>query len=505
MGSLQLRLFLTYLIIMMVTLGLFGVSLFLLLGGYRDSITYGSLEDVIGFVEFEANREAQRLDDLVDDADNPEPRDPVIADLLLALRTQFSSDDGSITDVTSVAVVDASGHVVEGGYASAFDLEGATVDNVEGPGDRPTGRTRRCRMEVPDSEPLLCVTRPLSPQVLEAFPDTPGVALVVAQPAASLTEVLDDLLPRLSFAALIGMAVALLLAVILSRSVAAPLRNIARAARNVARGNYRQRVPVTGPPEVRNLATDFNRMTEEVQRSEQTLRDFLMNISHELKTPLTSIRGFSNAILDGTIDDLEGIQRSAAVISDESDRVLRLVTELLDLSRIEAGQISMQFEELNVAELLDHVREVFAIRSEDAGVEFRVRTAACPPVRGDFDRLEQVMNNLLDNAFRHTPRGGLVEVAAGEVQAGRVHISVTNTGPGIPEDDLPHLFERFYRSERGNNPRGKSGYGLGLAISKEIVRAHGGRIWATSEPGGTTTFAFTLPSVAPAKRRAGSR
>lgn len=504
MGSLQLRLFLTYLVIMMVTLGLFGVSLFFLLGGYRDSITYGSLEDVIGFVEFEANREAQRLDELVDNPENPEPREPVIADLLLALRTQFSSEDGSITDVTSVAVVDKAGRVVEGGYASAFDLENATVDNVEAPGDRPTGRTRRCRMEIPDGEPLLCVTRPLNPQVLEAFPDTPAVALVVAQPAASLTEVLDDLLPRLSFAALIGMAVALMLAIVLSRSVAAPLRNIARATRNVARGNYRQRVPVTGPPEVRNLATDFNRMTEEVQRSEQTLRDFLMNISHELKTPLTSIRGFSNAILDGTIDDLEGIQRSAAVISDESDRVLRLVTELLDLSRIEAGQISMQFEELNVEELLNHVREVFAIRSEDAGIEFRVRCAACPPVRGDFDRLEQVMNNLLDNAFRHTPRGGLVEVAAVEVQPGRVHVSVTNTGPGIPAEDLPHLFERFYRSEQGGRTNGK-GYGLGLAISKEIVRAHGGRIWAASEPGGTTTFAFTLPTVAPAKKRAGSR
>ena len=187
--------------------------------------------------------------------------------------------------------------------------------------------------------------------------------------------------------------------------MAAPLRNIARASRNVAAGNFRQRVPVTGPPEVRNLAADFNQMTGEVQRSQQTLRDFLMNISHELKTPLTSIRGFSDALLDGTIDDQKGLERSARIINDESNRVLRLVSELLDLSRMESGQISMAQEELDLEELLTHTRDVFALRSEETGTDLALHIGTPGPVHGDFERLEQVLNNLLDNAFRHTPQG----------------------------------------------------------------------------------------------------
>jgi two-component system sensor histidine kinase ResE len=234
------------------------------------------------------------------------------------------------------------------------------------------------------------------------------------------------------------------------------------------------------------------------------LRDFLANISHELKTPLTSIRGFSEAMLDGTIDDQEGIERSAKIISDESNRVLRLVQELLDLSRIESGQVSMQQDDVDLRELFDHVGEVFALRSEESGVGLEVGVQGSAHIRGDFDRLEQVMNNLLDNAFRHTPGGGSVKVACRDLQPGTLQVTVSDTGPGIPVTDLPHLFERFYRGENSNGAARK-GYGLGLAISREIVRAHGGEIWATSEAGNGTTFVFTLPTAGREARRAGAR
>ncbi len=502
-GSLQVRLFLTYLVIIGVTLGLAALSLFLLLGGYRNSISYGSLDDLGPLVDSQANAEIRSAVE----SRNPVPDQTPLEsqDLLLALRSFFNPTDGQRTGgQTSLALIDKNGRVIPGYSASPSDysLENAVIRDVNDPEPAAADarKPQHCQIDVENKPPLLCVRMALSQKVLDAFPGTEAAAIIVAKPAASLGEVLGDLMPRLLFSGLIGVAAALVLGFLLSQSVAAPLRNIARAARSVARGNYRQRVPATGPTEVRELAASFNRMTEEVQRSQQTLRDLLANISHELKTPLTSIHGFSEALLDGTIEDPAGIQRSARIINDESNRVLRLVQELLDLSRLESGQVSMQQDDLNLNELFEHVSEVFALRSEDSGVALDMNLQGRPQIRGDFDRLEQVMNNLLDNAFRHTPKGGTVRITSRNFQPDTVQVTVSDTGQGIPPDDLPHLFERFYRS--GNNANGssnsngnKKGHGLGLAISREIVRAHGGEIWATSEPGKGTTFVFSLPTA----------
>jgi signal transduction histidine kinase len=495
MGSLQFRLFASYIVIIGVTLGLAALSLFLLLGGYRNDITYGNLEDVSLLV----NALAATQDEAQPGAE-PVPVGDSEA-LLSTLRNVLS---GERNQETSVALVDREGRVLPG-YAAptGVNLEGALVTGADPAAVNPAGdeiEPAKCELEIAGRADLLCVVTPISPAVLEQLPGTDATAIVVAKPAASLGEVFGDLVPRLLFSGLIGVAAALVLGFLLAQSVGAPLRNIARAARNVSRGNYRQRVPATGPREVRDLASNFNRMTEEVQRSQQTLRDFLANISHELKTPLTSIRGFSEAVLDGTIDDSAGIERSAKIINTESNRVLRLVEELLDLSRIESGQVHMRQEDLSLNELLEHVREVFALRSEDTGVVLEMRPQGDAHVKGDFDRLEQVLNNLLDNAFRHTEEGGVVRVASRDLQPGVVQITVSDSGVGIPQEDVPHLFERFYRARKNgatqiNGSGGSKGYGLGLAISREIVRAHGGEIWATSELGRGTTFVFTLPTV----------
>jgi len=496
-GSLQVRLFTTYLFIIAVTLGLAALSLLLQLGEYRDSISYGNLEDLGRLVNSQAGLVIGRT---TQDTDAPPPEPDR---LLIDLAAFFNGDEsGSFKRDTSVAVIDPEGRVIPGLFQSrGVPLDGAVVRDLaeQAPGARETD-PRRCRLDIPSGPDLLCVSAPLSADVRDALAGTNASAIIVARPAASLGEITGDLFPRLVFSGLIGVAAALVLGFALSQSVAAPLRNIARAARSVARGNYRQRVPATGPREVRDLAANFNRMTEEVQRSQQTLRDFLANISHELKTPLTSIRGFSEAMLDGTIDDQVGIERSAKIISDESNRVLRLVQELLDLSRIESGQVSMQQEDIDLHELFEHVGEVFALRSEESGVGLDLSLQGSAHIRGDFDRLEQVMNNLLDNAFGHTPSGGQVRVACRDLQPGTLQVTVSDNGPGIAQNDLPHLFERFYRGDNsGGSP--KKGYGLGLAISREIVRAHGGEIWATSEPGRGTTFVFTLPSAGRESRR----
>lgn len=501
MRSLQVRLFLTYLIIIVVTLALAALSLLLQMGEYREQISYGNLEDLGRLVNSQANIEIQRA------VDEGEPTDT--GEVLLAVRQFLTA--GRVASDTSLAIVDREGRVIPGLTSRPPDqnLDGAVVrDLKDQPADEsanPSTEPRRCRLDIPGEPSVLCVSMALDPEVLAALEHTEATAIIVARPAASLGEVVGDLMPRLLFSGLIGVAAALVLGFAFSQSVAAPLRGIARAARSVARGNYRQRVPATGPREVRDLAANFNRMTEEVQRSQQTLRDFLANISHELKTPLTSIRGFSEAMLDGTIDDREGVERSARIISDESNRVLRLVQELLDLSRIESGQVSMQQEEVDLRELFDHVGEVFALRAEEAGVELDVAVLGRARIRGDFDRLEQVMNNLLDNALRYTPRGGTVRVAARDLQPGTLQVTVSDSGAGIPAHDLPHLFERFYRSTANQETSGRKGYGLGLAISREIVRAHGGEIWATSEEGQGTTFVFTLPTAGRTTRRGAAK
>ncbi|MEO6398263.1 MAG: HAMP domain-containing sensor histidine kinase, partial [Tepidiformaceae bacterium] len=462
-----------------------------------------SLDDLGPLVDSQANAEIRLA--VQSRGSVPDQAPPESQDLLLALRSFFNPGEGErASGQTSLALIDRNGRVIPGYSASPADysLENARVTDVNDASTAATDgrKPQHCRVEAPGKPPLLCVRMALSEKVLDAFPGTEAAAIIVAKPAASLGEVLGDLLPRLLFSGLIGVAAALVLGFLLSQSVAAPLRNIARAARSVARGNYRQRVPATGPKEVRELAANFNRMTAEVQRSQQTLRDFLANISHELKTPLTSIHGFSEALLDGTIEDQVGIQRSARVINDESNRVLRLVQELLDLSRLESGQVSMQQDELNLNELFEHVSEVFALRSEDSGVALAMNLQGEAHVRGDFDRLEQVMNNLLDNAFRHTPSGGTVRITSRDFQPESVQVTVSDTGHGIAPDELPHLFERFYRSAgdangaNGKEGGGRKGHGLGLAISREIVRAHGGEIWATSEPGKGTTFVFSLPA-----------
>ena len=491
MGSLQVRLLLTYLIIIVVTLGLAALSLFLLLGGYRDSISYANLEDIGGLVDQQASNEigaAIRAGEPVPTGDK----------LLLNLQGSLNTRDaqGAARSDKAVAAIDGTGKIISAALAGAT-VSGLDLDSLKGGSG---GQPRACHVKTPDGRDLLCVGIPLTQAVQQAYPG--AAAIILAQPAASLSDVLGDLVPRLISSGMIGVAAAACLGFLLSQSVAAPLRKIARAARSVGRGNFAERVPVSGPREVRELASNFNRMTEEVQRSQQTLRDFLVNISHELKTPLTSIRGFSQAMLDGTIDDTEGVERSAKIINDQSNRVLRLVEELLDLSRIESGQVRMQQQEVDLRELLGHMSDLFALRSEEQRVVLDVQQEATSLIRGDFDRLEQVMNNLLDNAFRHTLQGGTVRVAARDVQQGLVQVTVSDTGQGIPENDLPHLFERFYRANNGGNGKG---YGLGLAITREIVRAHGGDIWATSEPGRGTAFVFTIPTVGRAVARAGRR
>jgi signal transduction histidine kinase len=326
------------------------------------------------------------------------------------------------------------------------------------------------------------------PRLVRAQPA--GVAaIIVALPDTSRRDVWRDLTPRLIFAGLVGLAAALVVGAVVWAWIYRPLGRVTGGIRAVAEGDFQQRVPVSGPKEVRALAADVNAMADSVQASQRTLRDFLANVSHELKTPLTSIRGFSQAMLDGTLDTPEERSRAARVIDFESRRLLHLVGELLDLSRIQSGQQAMSIADVPAPELLSHVEDVFSMRAAEQGVTLSVDSGADSMIAADFDRIEQVLGNLLDNALRHTPAGGRVTVGTRPAAGGFVEFYVRDTGTGIAAADLPHVFDRFYRSGDATG----NGAGLGLAISREIVRAHGGEIRVESAPGSGTTFAFTLP------------
>ncbi|OGO41843.1 MAG: hypothetical protein A2137_07205 [Chloroflexi bacterium RBG_16_58_8] len=259
-------------------------------------------------------------------------------------------------------------------------------------------------------------------------------------------------------------------------------------------GQYGQEIPLAGPREVRELASSFNKMAGQVKRSQSQLRHYVADVSHQLKSPLTSIHGFAQALLDGTAADEVARQRAATIISDESQRMKRQVDELLELARMQAGQLKMEHEQVNLNELLEHCREVFEVQAEEKKVKVKIYAELLLPCSGDFDRLEQAFSNILDNAIKNSPDGEEIKIIGKNIENRLVEVRVIDNGPGIPPEQLPHLFERFYQTGGV-----RSGFGLGLAIAREIVIVHGGAIEARSEPGEGAEFIIRLPARRAAK------
>jgi signal transduction histidine kinase len=247
-------------------------------------------------------------------------------------------------------------------------------------------------------------------------------------------------------------------------------------------------IPLAGPAEVRRLAETFNRMVRRVQEAQQSQRDLVANVSHELKTPLTSIQGFTQAILDGVLQTPEEIHQAAQVIFDESSRMSRLVQDLVALARLESGAADLQRAPLDLTALLQGVAEKFRPQVAQAGLRLRVDLEALPWGMGDADRLAQVFSNLVDNAIKYSPPGAEIVLQARQKDAA-VEVRVADSGPGVKPADRERIFQRFYQSD-GARP----GMGLGLAITRQIVLAHGGAIRVEPGAQGGSVFVVTLPA-----------
>ena len=411
-----------------------------------------------------------------------------------------------LADNNHLVVVDRQGVVVA-------DTKGEWIGRtlpLDRSAERPVGTTLVGTFEAPDGQATSFAAEPVGND-----DDPVGYVVALAAEAGRIPNVISELSLGFLVAGGVSLFVSLLVGILIARSIALPLSRISQAAGAVAAGDYTQRVPETGPPEIRRVSASFNTMAGRVEASQQAMRDFVSNVSHELKTPLTSIKGFSQAIMEGATHDEAARRRAAGIIYEEASRMSRLVEDLLDLARIDSGQVVMHLTSLDLTQILSSTADRLLPQAVEKQITVNRQWGDLPPVIGDGDRLAQVFTNLLDNALRHTPSGGQITIAAHVVRDGvrphrmashsvdtnistsavkqgpMVQISISDTGPGIPPDDLARIFERFYQIDKSRKRGG--GAGLGLAIIKEIIEAHHGFVDATSRIGVGTTFTISLP------------
>jgi len=288
----------------------------------------------------------------------------------------------------------------------------------------------------------------------------------------------------------------------LSNAITQALETLVSSAEKLSKGDFSTRVPVSGRDEIARLATAFNQMAARLEKAtavERALDDTRRNLvawaSHDLRTPLTSLRVMLDAVVDGVVDDPETIFRYLRQSQAEIDRMSTLIDDLFELAQLDAGNLDLDFEWINLSDMISDTLESFAARAEAR--ELILEGLVSPqldPVWAAPDKFSRIMDNLLGNAFRHTPKGGRIQIRA-EAVGDQIRVSVEDSGSGIVAKDLPHIFDRFYRGEssRSRNVDRSSGSGLGLAIVKGLVEAHGGEIWVESQPGEGAKFFFKLP------------
>ena len=308
--------------------------------------------------------------------------------------------------------------------------------------------------------------------------------------ADSLTEYLANLFSTFILSAGLMLMVSSVLSIVLTNRMTTPLRRISDAAKKFGGGDFSARGPVEGDDELAQLAETFNTMAGSLEKIDQSRRSFMGNIAHELRTPMTTIKGFIDGMLDGTIPPEEN-QRYLAIVSQETGRLARLVQNMLDITKLEAGEVPIHAKNYDLWQTVTDVVLSDEQRIEDGKID--IQGLGGPPLMicADPDFVHQVVYNIVDNAIKFTPAGGVISFAA-EKHGSMVEVRIENTGAGIAPEALPFVFERFYKEDRsrGMNTRGS---GLGLHICKILINLSGGQIHAESEEGKWCRFVFTLP------------
>lgn len=371
-----------------------------------------------------------------------------------------------------------SGHVWD--TSSDFDLFSRLSPTV---GERWSGQIRE------EGRTWLVVAHPA--------PDASSVQqyLILAKPLnrpirTILIQLRDTVAVPLLQAGAIVLTLGIILSISISRSIARPLRKVSQATDAVSRGRYDVSVEAKGPEEIIQLARSFNTMAEKIQASLQAQNDLVANVAHDLRTPLTSIQGYAQALIDGTANHPESRHQAALTIFEESCRMEKMTKTLLELAKFQAGEITLHLTDVDLIQLLRERAAFFQKQIEDAGLKLILDDLpAFMSVQVDRERLIQVLDNLLSNAITYTQPEGSITLSA-TIQETWATMSVIDTGCGIPKEEVPRIFERFYRGDRS---RQGTGTGLGLSIAREIITAHHGTIDVESVVGVGSKFTIKLP------------
>lgn len=419
-----------------------------------------------------------------------------------SLATIFSQMDMTAGDAgVRILLLDGRGTVLHDTDNNTFN--GATFSIPPDPGRRPN--VVQGPVSTPAGEEVFTVAPRYGDPRLQAQ-QVGSIRVAVVAPAQTLGRAWTDILPRLSVAALSALLVSIVIAFWLASSITRPMVEITRASEEMARGHLDPdlTLPETHD-EVGRLSSAFKTMAREVARSHRAMRDLLANVSHDLRTPLTSISGFAGALVDGTVSGADGAHEAGRIIGEEAERMRRLVEDLLYLSRIESGDLALQHVPVDLSELARAAQARFLFRAQERGISFDVEAPGEVSIRGDSHRLGQVLDNLVENAFKYTPPTGSVTVSVGleerrpPVNARNARptrlatLTVHNTGSYIAPEEAERVFERFYQIDKAR--AGNRGSGLGLAIAREIIQAHGGQIELRSTVQGGTTFTVRIPAL----------
>ena len=327
------------------------------------------------------------------------------------------------------------------------------------------------------------------------FEDKLVGVVYLSQSLRDVNAVMRDLRLRWLLATAIALGLSGVVGMMLSGAISRPLRRLTTAAGAIAVGELDQSVPVRSADELGRLSQAFNEMAARLRAARQMQVDFVANVSHELRTPLTVIKGMVETLRDGAVDDVTVRDRFLETVEDETDRLIRLVNDLLVLSRADSDALNLQCETVDLVDLAEAAIEQFAPRALERDITLRVDAlAGIPPAVADADRVSQVLLNLLDNAIKFSQPGGTVSVALQTGPDDMVWVRVQDEGVGIPAGALARIGERFYRIDRARN-RADGGSGLGLAIARALVEAHGGSLRVMSDLGKGTTVSFTLPAI----------
>lgn len=414
----------------------------------------------------------------------------------LGLAQTLNTVEELLADET-VAIVDPAGVIVR---SSRRELQGEVLPPRpgRGPGERPP---RPSLLWMPTLTELTGIGPVIIAQTTLSDSQSPlrGYSVVLIRDRAFIQDLARPITRNLYAVIALMLLAALLIAGWISRDLVRRLQATGQAARALADGDLSHRAPETGRDEITELAGHFNHMAERIEslvaglrRSETARRDLLVTVSHELRTPMTSISGFAEALLDGVVSDEEQKQRYYRIIASEASRLNRLINDLFDVAKLDAGQLELRLQAMPITPWLVEFAEGYRPVVENAQGELTLQLseeARQAVVYGDRDRLDQVLGNLVSNALRFNTQGEQITIAV-QIEGDDLRVAVSDRGPGVSPEEADRLFDRFYQGK--NRGAGHTGAGLGLSIVKSLVEAHGGRTGVHSRPGEGATFWFSL-------------